>query len=610
MARWILLCTIALYSCSPKSIQTRLPQVTAPEIKMARASISRGELQLAIEQYTDYINTHPAPVQTDLTRLELGILQADMGRCVPAITQFERAEESTEQSIRSRATLHLGSCYATLGDPNKALQTLDPVLDQPFDTQEEFLLWESVLVSSEQTADAPLALRTLDRMLASHTASPSPARVHALLQVLIEQKLSSEEAIDLLDKLNPGQRVQIMLARRLLPEALAIEDADLIRRTAQILNAAEASNPQTQLWLSKANEFFEGNPYMIGVLVPLTGRGQEVGRQLLQGMQLAETLESGPQLIVRDTAGKSEQTIRALDQLIDEDRVIAILGPVGTYPAAAAIEQTEQAQMPMLTFVSNEDVIADQKQVFRFLYSPRDELRALVKASREQGRSKYIILYPDQGYGQALRQIFEQEVSISGGVSCPAVSYPPGTKSLIDYVKEVLESECDTVLLADSGAQIALIAPTFAIEGAWSTASGALPEGAEREIHYLLPTPSWSPSLLKVAARYLQGALVVQPYFNASEEPSNMKFRQEYIERYGQPPGIFAAYGYDAYRMLAHTLKQGAMSRVELTDALKNGVGIDSVTSVGTLSTEHVPAHPPRIYEIIGSYLEEFDPRL
>jgi ABC-type branched-subunit amino acid transport system substrate-binding protein len=152
-----------------------------------------------------------------------------------------------------------------------------------------------------------------------------------------------------------------------------------------------------------------------------------------------------------------------------------------------------------------------------------------------------------------------------------------------------------------------LIAPTFAAEGAWSVGSGALPEHAEREVSFLLPSPSWSSALLRRAHRYLQGALIALPFYAASETAVSEHFRTAYETRYGKPPQTFAAYGYDAYRMVSATLRQGHQTRETLADALRSGVGVTPVTSVGSLSSHRVPANPPHVYRVTGDILQQVE---
>ena len=85
------------------------------------------------------------------------------------------------------------------------------------------------------------------------------------------------------------------------------------------------------------------------------------------------------------------------------------------------------------------------------------------------------------------------------------------------------------------------------------------------------------------------------------------RFRTAYETRYGRAPQTFAAYGYDAYRLVSSTLRQGHQSREALADALTSGSAIEPVTSTGSLSGARTPANPPRVYRIVGQGLEVID---
>ena len=67
---------------------------------------------------------------------------------------------------------------------------------------------------------------------------------------------------------------------------------------------------------------------------------------------------------------------------------------------------------------------------------------------------------------------------------------------------------------------------------------------------------------------------------------------------------MFAAYGYDAYRLISATLRQGHQTRQALTDALKSGSGVTPVTSMDSFSSDRTPAHPPQVYEVRADALK------
>ena len=63
-----------------------------------------------------------------------------------------------------------------------------------------------------------------------------------------------------------------------------------------------------------------------------------------------------------------------MESLIGDQRVVAVLGPVGIRTTEAAAASTRRAGVPLLSFSASEEATNAGEQVFRFLYSPRDEL--------------------------------------------------------------------------------------------------------------------------------------------------------------------------------------------------------------------------------------------
>lgn len=601
------LCCAALVlaaSCTPKQVESPLEKAPPTGIAQARELADTGDLKGAQNAYEKFVIEHPGTAEADLARLELGVLNADNGLCATALPHFEQAQDSADRAIALRASLHLAACQLGLGDPDRALRTLGPIAGERFAEKEQTLLWETAVAASEQTTDGVQGLTVLDALGEHGGDPPDPQRLWAAVNILA-QKVTLEEARSVLESLRAGDVAQAAVAMRLLHEGLAAQDAEEVARAADVLRASSLiALSEVTVAVARADELLDGNPYAIGALLPMSGRGREVGRRLLQGMQLAQLEEGGPELVVEDSGGNGPTAGAAANRLIEELGVIAVLGPVDIRATEAAAEATRRAGAPLLSFAPSEAVTSAGEQVYRFVYSPRDEVAALVQSARDAGHSRFVILHPDHGYGRTMERLFDQEVATSGGVTCEAVAYPPGTKSFVEHVRTVLETSCDTILLADVADQVALIAPTFAAEGAWSIGAGSLPEHAEREIHFLLPSPSWSPVLVGRAGRYLQGAWVALPFYEDSATEAAERFRTAYGARYGTAPGTFAAYGYDAYRMIATAIRGGHRTRQTLAGALMGGVAVESVTSIGGLSTYRTPATPPEVYRVVGVALE------
>ncbi len=599
----ILVALAALGGCAPKGVQSPIERAPPSEIAQARSLVQAGESDGATRAYENFIAAHPGTVEADLAELELGILEASTAGCAQAMPYFDEARASPDPALSLRATLRVASCELELHDVDQALTTLQPIAAERFTASDQELLWRTAVGASEQTLDAPLGMEVMDALFAEGGAAPDPERALAAVDGLAA-RLSVEQTDALFESLRPGGVPQIAVAKRSLEEGLSAQDADRIAKSTETLRQSSAiDDPEVRAMVARGDEFLHGNPFVVGALLPLSGRGREVGSQLLEGMQLAALHEGGPELVVEDTGSDPGRTATAAAALVGDARVVAILGPVGTGSIAAAADAAQRSGTPLVTFSVSDEVTEGGEEVFRFLYTPREEVHALVRTANRRGASRYAVLYPDQGYGRMMRRIFDEEVLAIGGESCEGIPYPPGTRSFVEYVQKLLDQGCDTVLLADVPDRVASIAPTFAAEGAWSTAEGPLPENAERRIRLLIPSPGWSPTLIAQAGRYLQGALVIAPFHPGSQRPDNVEFRRAYEERYGRAPESFSAYGYDAYRLVSATLRQGYQTRRDLREALASDLGFSSITAIDGFSQNRSPARAPIVYELRGQSL-------
>ena len=310
MLKSTLLCAalILLASCAPKKVESPLEKAPPSEIAQARALASGGDIRGAQNAYEVFIINHPGTAEADLARLELGLLGSDIGRCQSAIPHFEQAQDSADQAIALRASLHLGSCQLQLGDPERALQTIEPLAGERFSSEEQALLWDTAVIASEQTTSAALAIQILDALIERGGDPPDPQRVDAALTLLVH-KVTIEETVVLFEELRAGALPHVAVSMRLLHHALDTQDAELVVRASDALRVSDSiEDPEVTILVARADEFLHGNPYVVGALLPLSGRGREVGRQLLQGMQLAALDEGGPELVVEDTAGDPPMT--------------------------------------------------------------------------------------------------------------------------------------------------------------------------------------------------------------------------------------------------------------------------------------------------------------
>ncbi|MBM4319837.1 MAG: hypothetical protein FJ125_07720, partial [Deltaproteobacteria bacterium] len=81
--------------------------------------------------------------------------------------------------------------------------------------------------------------------------------------------------------------------------------------------------------LERLQRRFTVHTQRIGLLAPLSGRYRQIGEAVVQGAELALQLDGGPTVVREDSQGTPEGAAAAVERLVLEQGVVALLGPVG-----------------------------------------------------------------------------------------------------------------------------------------------------------------------------------------------------------------------------------------------------------------------------------------
>jgi ABC-type branched-subunit amino acid transport system substrate-binding protein len=167
----------------------------------------------------------------------------------------------------------------------------------------------------------------------------------------------------------------------------------------------------------------------IGVLLPLSGFFQAAGERALNGIRVAvdarhRTSEGRFQLLVRDT-GSDPAGVAAAVRHLESRGAACIIGPMVT--AAAAAEQAQALGMPMIALSQEPGVSEAGEFIFQHFLTPERQAEMLVShVTPEAGPARFVVLYPENPYGQRFSRAFEQAVDESEGEVTASVSYEPG----------------------------------------------------------------------------------------------------------------------------------------------------------------------------------------
>ncbi|HWP35736.1 MAG TPA: penicillin-binding protein activator, partial [Thermodesulfobacteriota bacterium] len=269
---------------------------------------------------------------------------------------------------------------------------------------------------------------------------------------------------------------------------------------------------------------------------------------------------------------------RAVESLVAEERVIAVVGPLLPQPAEEAARAAQRLGVPLLALSQRGRPTAAGPFVFRPATTTALQGRAIARQAIERlGVTRYAVLYPDDPYGADLLQAFAAEVRALGATLTDTVAYQPGQT---DFGKEIrqlakirqaprtrrtrpgeapvveMRIEFDALFIPDYYDRVGLIAPQLAYYDV---------KGIR-----LLGAAGWnSPELIRLAREHVEGALFVDSFWAGSPTPAIRDFVARFRARFGELPTVLEAEAYDALRILLDTLQRARpLSRDALREAL------------------------------------------
>ncbi len=581
------------------------------DLRAADQAALDGRVAEARAEYAAFLVDHPSDPLIPLAHLGLGRVELADGHADAALVELDLAQGSSDSVVEERAHFHRGVALYLLGRYAEAVGELEPLRGQTTDPDDTQLLFETLASAASHTGDHILALSALDDLFTSCTTDAGREATRQRARSVVEHELRSDEIQRAYDDLRHDRISWPLVAVAALHASYEASNVARVRAIAATLRAehVELTGDLAEL-VSRAERIEHADPMVIGAILPLTGSGREIGQRALRGLVLASgTPADAPappgsaQLVFRDDAGDPERAARAVDELVSEHRAIAIIGPLEGPSAAAAAARAQALGVPLITLSAREDVTSAGNMVFRLFPTLEGEARALVAAATARGARRFAILRPSRGYGVSMSQAFARAVAAAGGELVADEAYEPTATAFGPLVTRIAAQRPDAVLLADSPQRVALLAPALAAGGLFPIVQGGSAPSSARGIALLIPSVGFDERTLHASNRYLQGATFSVPFFGGLTESESVAFVAAFRTRFGSDPDAFAAYAFDAFRIVRRAVEAGALTRGDVATQLAAMHDVPTAGASGGFDATRGATRAGRILVLRGEIL-------
>jgi branched-chain amino acid transport system substrate-binding protein len=288
-------------------------------------------------------------------------------------------------------------------------------------------------------------------------------------------------------------------------------------------------------------------------------------------------------LIIKDSGASPEKAISFAKQLIEEEKVFAIIGP-STSGETMAIKNIAEENKTILLSCAAAEVIVNPLAKYVFKVAPRDSYAAekIYHQMKKMGITRIGVLSSNTGFGKAGKEQLEKYAAEHGITIALSEVYD---KSATDLTAEVTKLKAANIqaivnwsiepaqaILIKNARQIGLTMPIFQSHGfaniQYAKAAGVAAEGV------IFP-----------ASRIVVADLLSDKH---PQKAVVLSYKNAYESKFKEDVSTFGGHGYDALMLLTKAIQTAGTDREKVRSAIENLKGFVGTAGIFNLSpTDH-----------------------
>lgn len=271
--------------------------------------------------------------------------------------------------------------------------------------------------------------------------------------------------------------------------------------------------------------------------------------------------------IVRDDLGAPPKSIQNMTELIDSEKVVAVIGPTNSGNALAWLHLPQQKKVPVIVPVATATDITRryapeaQNYIFRVSMVDREQVALLLAYAVKASKAKKIAFIADStGFGQQGVKDLTEVLALHGQQPVAVEKFGPKDTDMTAQLGKIRDAGADTVVvygLADANAQLL--------------------RSMEKINYFPITLGTWgnmSTPLLNIAGKKLAEHIIFATSTAEDSNPRAAALAVRVRERFpSMPTFVAAAQSYDSMLLLAAAIKQsGGTDGAKIAATLESGV--------------------------------------
>ncbi|HET9781708.1 MAG TPA: ABC transporter substrate-binding protein [Candidatus Dormibacteraeota bacterium] len=321
---------------------------------------------------------------------------------------------------------------------------------------------------------------------------------------------------------------------------------------------------------SSSSNSYSGKTIQLGAVLSITGAGGVYGPQTRDGMMLAvdQINQSGGvngaqiNLTVEDDTSDKATSAAKAQTLIQQNNVLAMLGPTLSNSAVAVHPLAESLKVPILaTSTTGIHIVPDCnfptetpcQYVFRDSLGEQTAIPDNIKSyvSDAHPKTGVLLVAQDDKFSSDGGTIVQNTVGQYGIDLLKTIKFNKGEADLSPYVTQAVQAKPDVIFITSLGAIPAKIMTAARNQG-WQG--------------QFLGGNGFNTAVVSAQAGAAgKGARSASAWFIGNTFPSNADFVSAYKAKYNKDPDQFAAQGYTGIKIMADSAKRANLTFTDMT---------------------------------------------
>lgn len=334
---------------------------------------------------------------------------------------------------------------------------------------------------------------------------------------------------------------------------------------------------------------FAADTIKIGAILAVTGPASFLGAPEAKTLEMLveEQNKKGGikgkkiELIIKDTAASPEKAFSFAKQLIDEEKVFAIIGPSTSGETMKIKNVAEEGKTILLSCAAAEVIV---KPVAKYVFkTPQNDSFAIIKIFQQMKKmniSKAGVLSSNTGFGNAGKAQIEKLAPEHGITIVVNEVYDKAASDLTAEVTKLKAANAQAIInwsiepaqsiVIKNARQIGLKIPIFQSHGFGN-------------IKYVAAAGEAAEGVIFPAGRLLVADTLTKDH---PQKSLLSKYKKDYETRFKEEASTFGGHAYDAFIILMNAIEKAGTDKEAVRSAIENLKGVVGTGGVFNFSAE------------------------